>query len=115
MDVFQGEQFYRYIYGDNIDYDACSQIVLALYRKGSSDVVQFFVKVEDNANYPGAELIQKSDNQNFKLQILFKTSMTAKYVEGTYMLEAKRIINGINMPVIKGIEEIFTIKKSLTK
>lgn len=115
MEVFQGEQFYRYIWGDNIDYDFCSQIVLALYRKGTSDVIQFFVKVADEDNYPGAEIIQKSDNPNFKLQILFKTSMTSKYLEGVYMLEAKRVIDGINMPIIKGIEEIFTIKRSLTK
>lgn len=114
MEIYQGEQFYRYIYGDNIDYDACSQIVLALYRKNDIKVVQYFVKIIDE-EYPDAELLQKSDNPNFNLQIFFTEAMTLKYVEGTYLLEAKRVINGINMPVIKGVEEIFTVKKSMTK
>lgn len=111
MIVYQGEQFPKYLYGEDLDYDTFEQIVIAIFDK-TDDVVQYFVKAQTE-EYPLAGIIKKSDNPNFNLEIIFTKEMTLSFKPGDYYAEVMRVVGGVNMPIIKGVEKIFTVKKSV--
>jgi hypothetical protein len=113
MEIFRGEQFYRYLAGEGLDYDLCSQIVLCIYEKTRGSVAVNFVKVQD-AQFPNAPLVERSDNPNFKLMIFLSAEITEKLQPGEYMIEAKRVINGVKMPIIKGVSTFLKVKDSKT-
>lgn len=114
MEILQGEQFVRYIGGTNIDYDLCSQIVLACYKEKTKEIALTWVKVADEENYPDAELLEKSDNPNYKLKILVTSEMTEALDLGVYHMEAKRTLIDDTTTIIKGQTPFFNVKKSVT-
>ena len=113
MIIYQGEQFSRYLYGDSLDYDSHEQIVIAIFDK--FDVVALYFVKTPSETYPSAGVIRKSDNPNFDLQIFFTKEMTLSLSPGEYYAEVMRVVEGVEMPIIKGIEKIFTVKKSVIK
>jgi|WetSurMetagenome_2_1015567.scaffolds.fasta_scaffold01806_12 hypothetical protein len=114
MEILQGEQFTRYITGTNIDYDTCSQIVLRVYEKTTGKIALTFVKVADEETYSGAELLTKSDTTDYKLKVFITSAMTKELNPGIYCMEAKRVISGEDQPIIKGVQDFFTVKVSRT-
>ena len=111
MQVMQGEQFSRLIGG--IDYDACDQIALLLYREPERDEKVYFTKIADEL-YPNAGLIAKSEDADFGLKIEITEEITSTLLLGDYKMEAKIVIAGVNAPIIKSKEDFFTLIKSET-
>ncbi len=105
--VYQGEQFTRLIGG--IEWDLCQQIVLCLYK---GETKKYFVKVPDEAKYPGAVQLSKSENPGLQVSCFIPATVTASLPEGVYKMEAMRVIDGINAPILKSEKEFFTIKDS---
>ena len=110
--VFKGEQFSRNIGG--IDYDACDQIVLLLYRGSQNDAPVVWVKVATD-DYPDANLLELSGNDQYPIRVFLSEEITRNLNAGTYSMEAKRVISGIHAPILKSSKEFFTIKESRIK
>lgn len=106
--VYQGEQFTRLIGG--IDWDACEQIVLCLYKNGGAK--KYFVKVADAEKYPGAQLLTKSENTDYQISCFVSSTLTTSLATGSYYMEAMRVIDGVHAPVIKSSKDFFTIKET---
>ena len=106
--VYQGEQFTRLIGG--IDWDACDQIVLCLYKNGGTKTN--FVKVADADKYPDAQLLAKSTDPALQVSCFISAELTTTLATGSYYMEAMRVIDGINAPILKSSKEFFTIKDS---
>ena len=95
----------RYIAGSNIDYDLCDQIVLSIYNADTGAVALNFVKAFDT-DYPSSattNLLAKSVSADYKLQIFVTEAMTKALAPGSYYMEAKRVISGVQQPIIKGV------------
>jgi hypothetical protein len=112
MDIIQGEQFTRYIGGTNIGYSQCDQIVLVCYECSTKAIAFTFVKVADPL-YPGAALLEPSDDPDYELKIFVTEAMTENLRPGTYKMEAKRVISGVKQPIAKGREAFMTVSKTL--
>jgi hypothetical protein len=107
--VYQGEQFTRLIGG--IEWDLCQQIVLCLYK---GEIKKYFVKAPDEAKYPDAMQLSKSDSAEYQISCFIPAALTAQLPAGVYKMEAMRVIDGINAPILKSEYEFFTIKESNT-
>ena len=111
IEVLKGEQFERLIKG--IDYDACSQIILLLYKESNPVVKMVWVKV-DTADYPAAPKLVKSTDLTYPIKIWVSEDVTKKLETGSYLLEAKTVVDGVDKPIVKAKKYFFTIKESQT-
>ena len=109
LEVMQGEQFQRLIGG--VDYDACDQILLVLYREPERDNKTYFIK-EADTDYPNAQILLKTQNASMPISIEITEEMTKTLPLGEYYLEAKFSISGVLQPIIKGKKKFFTLVKS---
>lgn len=118
MKAVKGTQFPRYIGGQNINYDLCSQILLVVYNELSKQKVLYFTKVPD-PKYPSAGQILKSDNPEYELMVWITEDMTLSLAVGSYMIEGKRTINqekqGKPDLILKGVGSFIEIVESQTK
>ncbi len=117
MNIIQGEQLRRYISASYLDYDECTQIVVKIFSKTTATTLEFY-KVDEGdpqaEDYVAANLLQKSDNENYEISIFLTETMTKSLLSGVYYIEVKRtlIVNSEPNILIEDPQEFFTIKKS---
>ena len=110
----QGSQFRKQVQFQNTLFTDCEQIVVCVYAK-RADTKVYFVKVADETNFLGAQLIQQTNADAKIFDLWFTKEITTALAPDNYELELKYVIAGTLMPIIKSKTEVFEIIKSLTK
>jgi hypothetical protein len=107
-----GAQFTIQAQMELTDYNDYEQIVGVVYNSNTDAIAATFVKVASE-DYPEAELIRQTDIDTKVLDFFFRKEITDTML-GAYKIEIKRVVGGVDMPIMKMDEDFLTIKRSKT-